>query len=161
MSIREKPVASRVCDLKDKEDSYYKHLTYVARARATLNTGQPDTPPRLRVAAVNDTRFRRNMLGSYADHDRMIADLQRPRTAAVPPTYLPPRPRHSSTRAQRSLRDELWVQRSGRQGLPQLSNAASDGESARRVTSIKIGYGPEPIIESQDEPPRTGEEDDA
>lgn len=83
MSVREKPVASRYLDLKDKERSYMKHVGAVRRARSTINTTQPDTPRRLQVAAVNNARYRRNLKRDHDVNARKITEIDqgRPQTS--------------------------------------------------------------------------------
>ena len=82
MSVREKPVANRYLDLKEKERSYMKHIGAVCRARSTINTTQPDTPRRLQVAAVNNARYRQNLKRDYNSNSRKISEIDqgRPQT---------------------------------------------------------------------------------
>ncbi|OHT10647.1 hypothetical protein TRFO_04147 [Tritrichomonas foetus] len=80
MSVREKPVASRLLDLKEKERAYSRHVTAVVRARATINTTQPDTPRRLLVAANNNAKYRRSLKREYDNNARKVRDLSRPQS---------------------------------------------------------------------------------
>lgn len=100
MSVREKPVASRYLDLKEKEKSYRKHINAVVTARATINTTQPDTPPRLQVAAVNNARHRQNLKRDYESNMRKIMEVEQERPQTTKSMRRPPpsRDSYSSTR---------------------------------------------------------------
>jgi hypothetical protein len=74
MSARDKPVASRHLDLKDRDISYRKHVNAVRKSRSTINTSEPDVPPRLQVAAVCNERHRRGLLRSFADRGHLISE---------------------------------------------------------------------------------------
>lgn len=88
MSVREKPVASRYLDLKEKERSYMKHVGAVSRARATINTTQPDTPRRLQVAAVSNARYRQNLKRDYSTNARKISEIDQGRPQTMQGTRL-------------------------------------------------------------------------
>jgi hypothetical protein len=56
MSVREAPVANRVCDAKDKDRAYKKHIEAVASAKTTIDTSSPEMTRRTRVKAEAHSR---------------------------------------------------------------------------------------------------------
>ena len=85
MSVKLRPVSNRYLDMLEKERAYSKHVHAVVRSKASINTTQPETPRRLLVAERNNTRHRNGMLRTFADHDRMIAEVEerRYKTASI------------------------------------------------------------------------------
>jgi hypothetical protein len=79
----------------------------------------------------------------------MIAEVERPYTGNV---GVPVNPHFASGRSEKPLRDFDYVPRKSNRPpvLPALPETAV-GETPRRITAVKIGYAPDPIIEMQDE----------
>jgi hypothetical protein len=158
MSVRETPVVSRFLDLKEKDTSYRKHMTAVRKSRPTVDTSQPDVPPRLQVAAVNNDCYRKGILRSYADHQQMIADATRPRTVPAPAV------RHRSASHPRvvpTLAEEFNIfppepvlpsQRLSARLPPIPCDRPPREPPARRgdVVAVKIGYAEDAIVEEAD-----------
>ena len=48
MSIRDKPVANRICAMEDREYAYKKHLKAIAEAKPTIDTSKPDVALKFR-----------------------------------------------------------------------------------------------------------------
>lgn len=159
MSVREKPVANRYLDLLEKERSYRRHVHKVARTKATINTTQPETPRRLMVAERNNTRYRNGMRRTFVEHDRLVSDVARPRTATVGPRA----GRSTNTFSQRSsFRDESDIFSSDimtpqpQKYLPTADHMEeprypqTPQGRTRRVEAVRIGFGPKPVIEAED-----------
>ena len=83
MSVRETPVANRICDLKDKERAYRKHVEAVANAKATIDTSSPALPNRLRAKGVHDMHYRRQIMTDYSRRDKMVNEM----SGGMEPTY--------------------------------------------------------------------------
>lgn len=164
MSVREKPVASRYLDLKEKERAYGRHVKAVATSRPTINTTQPDTPRRLMVAERNNAQFRRNQMRTMDQRDRMVNEVHRPYTSKPSRTSQ----RYSNSPPSRdTFRDlDLFQYDTGRNQTPQrpprqprlVENMATETRPQefatpprppKKTESIKIGYTPNAIIEEQ------------
>lgn len=160
MSVREKPVSSRYLDLLEKERCYRRHVKKVAHSRATINTSQPETPRRLMVAERNNTRYRNGMRRTFVERDIMVASVERPRT-----TTFGARSTRSSNMfsPQSSVHDDvdlfsrdIMTPQPGRKRATTVdrvrepSSPQTPQARARKVDAVRIGYGPRPIIESQE-----------
>ena len=73
MSVREAPTVNRICDLKDKDRAYKKHLEALAHAKATIDTSAPDVPNRLKVKSRSDARYRQAVVSEQATRKKMLA----------------------------------------------------------------------------------------
>jgi hypothetical protein len=56
MSVRENPVANRICDMKDKGRAYQKHLDALASAKTTIDTSSPELSRRARAKGALPSR---------------------------------------------------------------------------------------------------------
>ena len=83
MSVRERPVASRYLDLKEKELKYRQHVRTLRTCKAQIDTKEVEMAPRFKVAARNQAIFREKMRQRNAEHTRMIEDVRRPKTAST------------------------------------------------------------------------------
>lgn len=81
MSVRERPVANRFLDMKEKELKYKTHLHLVRTCKPCIDMTQPETPRRLLLMQRNQEDYRRRVKETNKVHDRMIRDIQRPHTA--------------------------------------------------------------------------------
>jgi hypothetical protein len=140
MSVRDKPVASRHLDLKEKDISYRKHVNAVHKSQSTINTTPPDVPRRLQVAAVCNERHRRGLLKSYADHGHLIFE-------AV----------HRAPTARSGLRQKARVPAAAKEldaftAEPRrlASRPPTAPAKGGRVVAVRIGYGDQPIVEEEE-----------
>ncbi|OHT00517.1 hypothetical protein TRFO_32748 [Tritrichomonas foetus] len=90
MSVREKPVANRYLDLKEKRISYGKHVHAVRTVKPSIDTSQPDMPRRLQIAAINNAKYRRDLRRDQARNARKILEIEnlRPQTSRTPRHYI-------------------------------------------------------------------------
>ena len=159
MSVREKPVSNRFLELLDRERCYRRHVKKVANTKATINTTQPETPRRFMVAERNNTRYRNGMRRTFVEHDRMVATVDRPRTANVGSRST----RSTNMFAQqpdvyddvdifsRDIRTpDAGMKRNGVERFREPSSPETPKERARKVDAVRIGFGPKPIIEAQE-----------
>ena len=166
MSVREKPVSNRFLELLDRERSYRRHVKKVANTKATINTTQPETPRRFMVAERNNTRYRNGMRRTFVEHDRMVATVERPRTANVGsrPTRSPNMFTQQQQQQQqhdvyedvdifsRDIRTPDAGMRRGAtvERFREPSSPETPKGRARKVDAVRIGFGPKPIIEAQE-----------
>lgn len=165
MSVREKPVANRYLDLKEKDKAYRKHLHAVATSRASINTTQPDVPRRLVVAQASNDRHRKGLKKSFAEHSRMIDDVRRPQTSQIGRLSL-----NSRSTFRSGYEDNYSYKSSARsppikkllpEKLPSVRRESD--ESARtperpaplprrtqKIDAVMIGFEDNPIIETQE-----------
>jgi hypothetical protein len=149
MSIREKPVASRHLDVREKGYSYQKHVHAVATSRSTINTQRPDVPPRLRVWAVTNGRHRQHLLRTYDEHNELISEAVRPQSSARPA-----RQRLPANSINVFRYDPVVTPRNQPQAnLPRwpIPNSFAPEPQAHKHVSVKIGYQSDPIIETETE----------
>ena len=83
MSVRERPVASRYLDMKEKELKYRQHVRTLRTCKAQIDTKEVEMAPRFKLAARNQAIFREKLKQRDAMHTRMIEDARRPKTATT------------------------------------------------------------------------------
>lgn len=89
MSVREKPVANRYLDFRQKQIAYSKHVNAIKNMKASIDTSQPETPRRLMIAAVNNQKYRSNVKKDQARNWRQILEVEhRPQSARTTKHYI-------------------------------------------------------------------------
>ncbi|OHT14505.1 hypothetical protein TRFO_43020 [Tritrichomonas foetus] len=146
MSVRETPVSNRICDLKDKERAYKKHLEALANAKTTLDTHGPDAPNRLKVKAVNDQRYRRQLKSDYSKREKMLREVDGSQNGSeyyFPDDYDPEMDDDDVNI------DSLMKRYNDNADI--LVPMDSPAQQKIKTESIKIGYSNNPEIEYEDD----------
>ena len=134
MSVREAPTVNRICDLKDKDRAYRKHLDALAHAKPTIDTSAPEVPNRLKAKSRADARYRQAVVSEQAARKKMLAKATKGEAPAE----------------SEFNEDEVLKKFSEDAELFDAQERMAEDEVTREVQQrVKIGFAEEPVIEEE------------